>query len=409
MLKKYWIIFLLTFVNALSFTILIPVLPFVVREFWQPEIVLGILFATFSFFQFIAAPLLGALSDKYGRKPILLITQFWTLLSWIILGIAYMLPEIQLFGYILLPIFVIFISRMFDGITWWNVSVAQAMIADITERKDRSKIFGINGAVFGFSLIIGPAIGSLSLSFSYWFLGSAMIGGSISFITLCIMFFALTETLREDKRKTETIIQFKSLNVMSSIKKWSGVGLIKFTLVMKLFAYSAFIIYTTISALYLIDVFGFSADKVWYYLTFTGSFLVLHQWVSIPTLAKKFNDLLLFRIGIILMSISFFGMGLAGDNIIIFTGVYFFWVLWISASLTAIGAITSNSVDEKNQWEVLWMTSGVESLIAIVIPIVATLMYASFDFSIYFVVSFLAFVAFLVNILYFKNIEESTL
>lgn len=409
MLKKYGIIFLLTFVNALSFTILIPVLPFVVKMYNQPEIVLWILFATYSLFQFLAAPLLWALSDKYGRKPILILTQFGTFMSWIVLWIAYILPDTQIFWYILLPILVIFISRVFDGITGGNMSVAQAMIADITEKKDRSKIFWTNGAVFGFSLVIGPAIGSLSLSLSLGFLGSAIIGWVISIITLWIMFFFLQESLTEDNRKKEAIINLKSLNIWTNVKKWATIPLIKYTLVMRLFIFTAFITYTTISALYLIDVFWFSADKVGYYLTFTGTFLIFHQAVSIRVLVQKFGDMSSLLIGILCIAFGYMWMWLAGDNIIIFTIIYFFGVLGISACLTTLWALTSNAVDEKNQWEVLGMMTWVESMISILAPITATLLYGMIDFSIYFVVSALAFIAFIVSRVFFKDIQEKNL
>lgn len=101
---------------------------------------------------------MGALSDMYGRKPVLMITQLGTFLSWIVLAIASFVPDVNI-GLISLPILVIFFSRVFDGITGGNMSVAQAILADMSMPDERAKVFGMNGAVFGFSLIIGPAIG----------------------------------------------------------------------------------------------------------------------------------------------------------------------------------------------------------------------------------------------------------
>ncbi len=405
MVKKYGIIFLLTFVNALSFTMLIPVLPYIIKSYEQPAIMLGVLFASYSLFQFLAAPILWILSDRYWRKPILLITQFGTLISWAILGIAYLLPDITLFWYILLPILVVSISRIFDGITWWNVSVAYAMIADITERKDRAKIFWTNSAVFGFSLVIGPAIGSLSLSLSLWFLGTALIWWAISLVTLCIMWFLLDETLSEEKQKKDLQLNFSSFNFYKNIQKWAHVPLIKYTLVMRLCIFTAFIIYTTVSALYLIDVFWFSPDKVGYYLTFTGTFLIFHQAVSIRLLVDRFWDLKTLSIWILCVAFWYVGMGLANDNIILFTCIYFFWVLGISCCLTTLGAISSNAVDEKSQGEVLGLMTWVESMISIIIPIAATYIYWVIDFSIYFLVAFLAFLAYFITQIFFRDIH----
>jgi MFS family permease len=91
---------------------------------------------------------MGALSDMYGRKPVLMITQAGTFLSWVVLAIASFIPDSLSIGIISVPIFVIFISRVFDGITGGNMSVAQAILADMSKPEERTKVFGMNGAVF---------------------------------------------------------------------------------------------------------------------------------------------------------------------------------------------------------------------------------------------------------------------
>lgn len=91
---------------------------------------------------------MGAFSDMYGRKPVLMITQLGTFFSWIVLALASFVPETLSLGIVSLPIFVIFISRVSDGITGGNVSVAQAILADMSHPEERTKVFGMNGAVF---------------------------------------------------------------------------------------------------------------------------------------------------------------------------------------------------------------------------------------------------------------------
>jgi DHA1 family tetracycline resistance protein-like MFS transporter len=220
------------------------------------------------------------------------------------------------------------------------------------------------------------------------------------------MIFFLTESLVEEKRQKDVVISMKSINIWGKVKKWSHIPLIKYTLVMRIFIFSAFIIYTTVSALYLIDVFWFSADKVWYYLTFTGTFLILHQAVSIRYIVWKFGDTKALLMGIIIIAFWYLGMALSGDNIVAFTVIYFFGVLGISICLTTLWALSSNAADEKNQWEVLGMMTGVESMISIAIPIIATALYGVLNFSIYFIVSALAFLALIVSRLFFRNIHE---
>ncbi|MDA9128850.1 MFS transporter [Candidatus Gracilibacteria bacterium] len=396
--------FLLTFVNGLSMTMLFPVLPFVIKLYDQPEVVLGILFATFSLFQFIAAPILGGLSDKYGRKPILILTQAGTFLSWVVLGIAATLPEKTLFGFLLLPILVIFLSRMFDGITGGNASVAQAMMADITKSEERSKVFGINGAVFGFSIMIGPALGSLAMTGNQSYLGVAILGGSISAIALGIMFFILKETLPPSKSSKEIKISLKKLNVFSQIQTWGKIPMIRSVIITKLFMYSAFVAYTSISTLYLIDFFGFSADKVGYYLTFTGSFIIFHQSVSIRYFLGRFGDRWSLTFALFCLGIGFIVMGFS-QNIIFFTLFYFVMVLGVALAFTTMGSLLSRSVDASHQGEVMGMSTSLESFISIGIPILATYVYGLLDFSIYFIIAILPFIAFLISYFFSPNID----
>lgn len=398
LLKLAWdsrlnIAFLLTFVNGLSMTMLFPVLPFVIKFYDQPEVVLGILFATFSLFQFIAAPILWGLSDKYGRKPILILTQAGTFLSWVILWIAAMLPEKTLFWFILLPILVIFFSRVFDGITWGNASVAQAMIADITTPEERSKIFGMNGAVFGLSMMVGPALGSLAMTWNSSYLWVAILWGSISAITLWIMFFLLKETLAPNACAAYIKISLKKLNVFSQVRKWWENPMIRYIIFTKIFMFTAFVSYTSVSTLYLIDVFDFSADKVWYYLTFTGSFIIFHQSLSIRYFLQKFWDRGSLTLALLCLWVWFIAMGFS-ENIVLFTLFYFIVVLGVALSFTTMWSLLSRSVDESHQWEVMWMSTSLESFISIGVPILATYIYGSLDFSIYFIIAILPLIAF---------------
>ncbi len=402
--SKYFIIFLLTFVNGLSMTMLFPVLPYIIKTYQQPEVVLWVLLGTFSLFQFLAAPILGSLSDSYGRKPILIVTQAGTLLSWIVLWFAYLLPDTTLFGFILLPILVIFLSRMFDGITGWNASVAQAVLADMTNQEERSKVFGMNGAVFGMSLLVGPALGSLSVWFSISFLGTAILWAIISLITLAIMYVSFQETLAIEDRKEKVKIRFKEINVFAQIYKWGGITTIKYALIMKLFIFTSFVSYTSVSALYLMDVFGFSASNIWFYLTSTGCFLIFHQAVSIRYFLKNFWDRKSLLFALIFMAVWFTCMWLS-KNIGVFTLFYFVAVLWISLSFTTLWALFSRSADKKNQWEVLGMSTWLESLISIGVPIAATFAYGYLTFSIFIIIGIIPLWALILSLLFFRKLE----
>lgn len=401
--SKYFVIFLLTFVNGLSMTMLFPVLPFIVKWYNQPEVVLGILLATFSLFQFIASPIMWALSDMYGRKPVLMITQFGTFLSWLVLAGAYFVPDIDIW-ILSLPIIIIFFSRLFDGITGWNMSVAQAILADMSKPEERTKVFGMNGAVFGMALIVGPALWGLSMASPWWYLTTAILWGAISILTLILMYFLLQESLLLEKRKEKMKISFKQMNIVTQINRWKHINTVRYTLIMKAFIFFGFVWYTSISTLYLIDNFWFSELQTGLYLTFTGSFLIFHQALSIRYFINKFKDRKTLLFGMVFMGVSFFLMWLA-PNIVIFTLCYFFAILWISLCFATLGSLISRSVDEKNQWEIMWMSTSFESFISILAPIVFTGLYTGVTVSPYLYIGVLPILGFIISKMFFNRIE----
>jgi MFS family permease len=181
--KKLLPAYFLTFVNVLGFSILMPVLPFIVEKYGAPDWVFGLLLSLYSAFQFIGAPYLGALSDSLGRKPILVISQAGTLLSWFIFLLALYLPDYTIFG-VGVGLMVIGIARALDGVTGGNTSVANAYVSDITTRQEKSYIFGFLGGIAGIGLMIGPGIGGITASTSLGFKGTALAAIAISTITL---------------------------------------------------------------------------------------------------------------------------------------------------------------------------------------------------------------------------------
>ncbi|QFR39577.1 MFS transporter [Candidatus Gracilibacteria bacterium 28_42_T64] len=395
-------VYLLTFVNGLSFTMMIPIFPFLLKTYGQPEIMLGFLVASYSFFQFFGAPIIGSLSDKYGRKPVMLLTQGGTFFSWIILGIAYFLPETHIFGIIFLPILAIFLSRIVDGITGGNMSVISAMISDMTTKAERTVIFGKNSAVMGVTLIIGPSLGAFSMGTEYGFLGTAIVGGIVSAITLGIMFFKVTESLKEENKQKELQISFKDMNIIRKISKYWHITTIKFSVVMKLLMFLAFTMYTTISVLYLIDKFGFSPLTVGYYLMITGSFLIFHQSFSIQPIVKRVGDLHGLIVGQGAMFLGYLGMGLS-PNIILYTIAYFVAVLGISLSMTTLQALFSKSADERSQGEVMGISSSLDSLMSMVAPVLGSFLYAITDISIFIIISVVPLISILVYVGFFRK------
>ena len=149
---------LIGLVNGIGISLFMPLLPFIVQHYDVGDHRYGILLGIYSLGTLVAAPVFGSLSDRYGRKPLLLISQAGTILSLIVFALAFSLPEIFVGG-IPIAIWVMFLSRILDGVTGGNISVANAYLADITPAHLRAQRFGLLGAMFGISFAVGPLLG----------------------------------------------------------------------------------------------------------------------------------------------------------------------------------------------------------------------------------------------------------
>lgn len=186
-----FLIFLTVFIDLVGFGIIFPILPIFAREMTHDnEMTVGLLLASYSAMQFLFVPVLGRLSDKIGRKPVLLGSVLGTCLSFILMGYALQIRSLPL----------LFAARIFDGISGANISAAQAYIADVTTEENRAKGMGIIGAAFGLGFILGPALAALLLPYGEAapaYAAAALAG----FNTLAILFI-LPESLKDRTHHT---------------------------------------------------------------------------------------------------------------------------------------------------------------------------------------------------------------
>lgn len=186
--RRYLVLFAVAFVNFLGGTIVLPTLPlYAQRNFGAQPQQISLLLASYFIAQFLAAPLLGRLSDKYGRLPVLLVSQIGTVLSFVMMAAA------QDFNVLLL-------ARVLDGITGGNLIVAQAYVTDITPKEKRTQGLGILFMAFGLGYILGPAVGGIVSAFS----GDHMpfvVGASVTAFTVALTWIFLDESLTKEKRQ----------------------------------------------------------------------------------------------------------------------------------------------------------------------------------------------------------------
>src|SRR4051794_18885465 len=180
MTRPLLIIFLTIFVNLVGFGIIIPLLPFYAETFGASPFVVGLLFAVFSLAQLIASPTLGDLSDRFGRRPVLVFSLLGTVASFVMLALAH-------------SIAMLFLARIVDGLSGGNISTARAYVADITEPQDRARAYGILGAAFGLGFIFGPALSGLLVRVSYT--APIWAAAGITFIATIMAWLWLPETV----------------------------------------------------------------------------------------------------------------------------------------------------------------------------------------------------------------------
>jgi DHA1 family tetracycline resistance protein-like MFS transporter len=179
------LIFLTVFLDLVGFGIVIPVLPLYAERFGASPLVIGFLLAAYSLAQCIFSPLLGQLSDRIGRRPVLLVSVIGTSLGFLLMGLAQTL-------------WLLFLARIIDGITGGNISTAQAYIADVTPPQERSRGMGLIGAAFGLGFIVGPAIGGLMSPISL--AAPLFFAAALAAVNAVAIYFLLPESLPPGQR-----------------------------------------------------------------------------------------------------------------------------------------------------------------------------------------------------------------
>src|SRR5512135_1839635 len=183
--RRLFSIILIVFIDLLGFSLILPLLPYYAESLHANGIATGMLVASYAIAQLFGAPLLGRLSDRFGRRPVLLASVFGTFAGFLLLGFANAL-------------WMLFASRIIDGLTGGNLSIAQAYISDVTGPGERAKGLGMIGAAFGLGFIIGPATGGLLSQWGYAVPAFAAAG--VSLVNLVLIYAWLPESLALERR-----------------------------------------------------------------------------------------------------------------------------------------------------------------------------------------------------------------
>jgi MFS family permease len=308
----------IAFTNAISFTILIPILYLYGREFGLTPFQTSLIFVVYAVAQFLATPVIGKLSDQYGRKPLLLICLAGT-------AIANLLAFIAGVGSVKIAA-LLFFARFLDGITGGNISVIQAVIADITLPQERAKAFGLFGAVsFGLGFTLGPA---LSLATQQYSLGSGFLVSSlIATIALALTVFFLPESLDLASRQHPENVWDIGLGNLISGLKMPRLGIL---FVINFMIGMTFTIFTFGFQPFFLEVLGQSNKTLTALFVVFGLIGVLVQAKGIGLLNKRFSLSKILFLGLLLRGITFILMS-ASPNV-----TYFFVVSIVFSIFNAL-------------------------------------------------------------------------
>ena len=276
MSRPLLVIFLTILVNLIGFGIIIPLLPFYAERFGASPLVIGLLFGVFSICQLIAAPALGDLSDRYGRRPVLIFSLLGTVVSFVMLAMAQ-------------TIAMLFVARIVDGLSGGNISTARAYVADITEPKDRARAYGIIGAAFGLGFILGPALSGLLARVSYT--APIWTAAGLTLVATAMAYFWLPETVH--RAAAGTGMPFKNIAAMM---KRPG---LRRMLVIDFVYWFAFAIFQTTFALFVARRFGFDAPRTGYFFAGFGVLGAIVQGAFIRPIVQRLGDKPVFIMGLV--------------------------------------------------------------------------------------------------------------
>lgn len=293
--KRVLPVLVIVLVDLMGLSIIIPLLPLYAARFGSSPLIVGILQAAYPMMQFLGAPILGRLSDRFGRKPILIVSQIGTFAGFILLGFANSLV-------------LLFVSRIIDGLSGANISTAQAAITDSTNEKTRTQGLGLVGAAFGVGFVLGPIIAFIVL---------AATGQNYQAVAFTAALFSLTSILLTTFWFRETLVEGvdaaasrKSPFSFGAIGQALGKPAIGFLLIIMFFYQIAFGGYEQLFSLFTLTRLGMDARDTTGLFVLAGLFIIVVQGALIGRWSKQKGDRWLVLMGLFTLAIGLIGTGL---------------------------------------------------------------------------------------------------
>ena len=290
--KQLAILLSIVFIDLLGFGIVIPLFPLLVESIGGGPVMIGVLIGVYSLFQFLFSPILGRLSDKYGRKPVLFASAVLTALGYLVVFFSH-------------SFWILLLGRMLSGIGSANVSVVQAYIADTSEAHERTKRIALLGSIFGLGFIFGPVVGGLTAS-EFNINTPFLLTAVFSAINAVLIFFVLPESNRALQKHIK--IELINIKVMREVLKPKNMSFLIFLFFLVSLSLALII---GVLPLFSQEKFGWDERANGYYFMAIGIASFATQAFLIRILLKRWNEAQLIKAGMAIFAISGIGMGLA--------------------------------------------------------------------------------------------------
>lgn len=368
----FWSVWLVVFVDLVGFGIVAPLLPLYADSFGAGAATIGVLFASYSLAQLIFAPIWGRLSDRVGRRPILLVTIAGSAIGSLILGLA---PTLA----------IVFVGRILDGISGATIGVARAVVADVAEKDERSRLMGLLGMAFGLGFILGPAIGALAawIDISVPF----FVAAGLSVVNFGMAWFRLEETRPPGSHAGEMAPPWK----IRPSRIIFTLGAISFL------AYAAFAAFETTFALLGHDRFDLTASSIAFVFVGIGALIAVIQGGFVGPLARRHGDLPLMKVGLVFSAVGLGVLAFAHTWPMLIAGLFF---LIVGQGLTnpTLSAVAAGLVPDQDLGISMGWLQSAGGLARVVGPILGGVLYAWSPGSAYVAAALITGVAWLVTV-----------
>lgn len=349
--KPLLVIFLTILIDLIGFGIVIPLLPFYAARFDASPFDVGILVAVYSLMQFVFSPVLGSLSDKYGRRPILLLSIAGSAVGYLTIGLAGSLA-------------VVFLGRILGGVTAGNLSTAQAYIADVTSRENRAKGMGLFGMAFGFGFILGPALaailGQIDEQTPFFF------AAGLAVVNTFLIFKFLPETVTgKQEAPPRSLNRFKEIFSAMKEPRLAVINLQYFLLIV------AFSMMTTAFPYFTQFNYGYSVVETGYLLAYVGLIAIVMQGMIFGRLANRFGESRLILAGCVTLVMSLAAVPYVTNESVGLLGLLLgtgFFAAGNSLASPSLTSLASKSASDADQGKTMGVMQSGASLARVVGP-----------------------------------------